>query len=391
MSIAAVNSTSPIVTPSTTGASTTTASNNSNGSVTTPADSATISAAAQQASDAGTTALAQFESALKQVRSKLNAYEHRVTWQLDHKTAVTGPAGTATSNVSGGAATSATAGSQVINTQTTSAIASAVSLQISGSLGTEQLSFASGTKLSAITNAVNGVASATGVSAATSGASLKFNPSTSSNQFVSVSAVQGTFNTTGGTLLDANEQTIANGISSLKSGLTIPDTSLLSSDQQTQLNADYNKLTAEQTRFQNFVAHRSTPDYTDATRQLRSKVNAFEHQVTWQIDHNAAVTAPINQSASNASNASTTTTANTSTGTTSTATPADTTIAAGFASLEADASKALGSLSSQLASQFAQLKQTLATEQTRFAGFAASRSAYRTAHPITGAAQDVAA
>jgi flagellin len=93
---------------------------------------------------------------------------------------------------------SATTGA-LTNTQTSSALASAVSLQISGASGTTQLSFAAGTKLSAVAAAFNNVKGATGVSAHSSGATLKLNSDQyGSSQFVSVTATSGTFTTTGG-------------------------------------------------------------------------------------------------------------------------------------------------------------------------------------------------
>jgi flagellin len=94
---------------------------------------------------------------------------------------------------------SATA-AQVVNTQTTSALGAAVSLQIAGASGTTQLSFASGTKLSAVAAAFNTIKSVTGVSAHNSGATLKLDSTGyGSSQYVSVTATSGTFTTTGGT------------------------------------------------------------------------------------------------------------------------------------------------------------------------------------------------
>jgi flagellin len=93
---------------------------------------------------------------------------------------------------------SATTGS-VVNTQVTSALAAPVSLQVQGSLGTTQLSFATGTKLSAVANAFNNIKTVTGVSAHNSGASLVIDSTGyGSSQFVSVTATAGTFTTVGG-------------------------------------------------------------------------------------------------------------------------------------------------------------------------------------------------
>jgi flagellin len=94
---------------------------------------------------------------------------------------------------------SATTG-KLVNTQTTAALASAVSLQVAGTSGTTQLSFASGTTLSAVANAFNNVKGVTGVSATASGDSLVINSTGyGSSQFVSVTSTEGTFDTTGGT------------------------------------------------------------------------------------------------------------------------------------------------------------------------------------------------
>jgi flagellin len=93
---------------------------------------------------------------------------------------------------------SATVG-QVINTQTTSALGAAVTLQVGGALGTTQLSFAAGTKLSAVANAFNVVKGVTGVSAVANGATLKIDATQyGSSSYVSVQATSGTFATTGG-------------------------------------------------------------------------------------------------------------------------------------------------------------------------------------------------
>ena len=93
---------------------------------------------------------------------------------------------------------SATTG-QVINTQASNALASAVTLQVGGASGTTQLSFKAGTALSAVANAFNAVKGVTGVSAIASGNSLRIDATGfGSSQYVSVSATAGSFNTTGG-------------------------------------------------------------------------------------------------------------------------------------------------------------------------------------------------
>ena len=77
--------------------------------------------------------------------------------------------------------------------------ASAVTLQVAGNLGTQQLSFAGSTKLSAVAAAINNITGETGVTASASGANLTFKAENyGSNQFVSVQSVSGTFAVTGG-------------------------------------------------------------------------------------------------------------------------------------------------------------------------------------------------
>jgi flagellin len=69
-----------------------------------------------------------------------------------------------------------------------------VTLEIAGNTGTEQLSFASGSTISAIATAINAVTTATGVSATVNGSSLEINSTEyGSDQFVSVKTVSGTF------------------------------------------------------------------------------------------------------------------------------------------------------------------------------------------------------
>jgi flagellin len=70
---------------------------------------------------------------------------------------------------------------------------STLTLQVAGNQGTQQLSFASGSTVSAIATAINGVKASTGLSAQVSGSDLRINSTQyGSAQFVSVSAVAGT-------------------------------------------------------------------------------------------------------------------------------------------------------------------------------------------------------
>ena len=72
--------------------------------------------------------------------------------------------------------------------------ASAVTMQIAGNAGVEQLSFAASTHNSAIMVAINQITAATGVSATMSGAALRITSTAyGSRQFVAVTALSGTF------------------------------------------------------------------------------------------------------------------------------------------------------------------------------------------------------
>ena len=75
-----------------------------------------------------------------------------------------------------------------------------MTLEIAGNAGTEQLSFAGSSTIAQIATAINAIKEVTGVSAAVSGTTLKFNSRNyGSEQFVSVKALSGTFAVAGGT------------------------------------------------------------------------------------------------------------------------------------------------------------------------------------------------
>jgi flagellin len=79
-------------------------------------------------------------------------------------------------------------------TYTGGALTDNVTLEVAGNTGTEQLSFASGTTVSAIATAVNAVTTATGVSAVVSGTDLRVTSTHfGSDQFVSLKTIAGTF------------------------------------------------------------------------------------------------------------------------------------------------------------------------------------------------------
>jgi flagellin len=109
-----------------------------------------------------------------------------------------------------------------------------VTIQLTGTAGTQQLSFTSGTAASAIVSDINAVKSSTGVSATLSGTDVAINSTSfGSSQYVSVKAITGSFATTGGSsgratgkdaVVDVNgSQASANGtaISYNSNGLSV--------------------------------------------------------------------------------------------------------------------------------------------------------------------------
>jgi len=102
----------------------------------------------------------------------------------------------------------------------------AVTIEIAGNLGTDALTFGSGTTISEITTAVNYSKDVTGVSATTSGTTLMFNSiEYGSSHFASVRALDGTFTVTGGDAGDTKDYgedaTVKiNGTSAITDGLT---------------------------------------------------------------------------------------------------------------------------------------------------------------------------
>ncbi len=77
--------------------------------------------------------------------------------------------------------------------------AGGATIEVAGNLGTQQLSFASGTAIADVATAINAVKAATGVSAVASGGGLTINSTEfGSAQFVSVKALAGSFAVTGG-------------------------------------------------------------------------------------------------------------------------------------------------------------------------------------------------
>jgi flagellin len=100
---------------------------------------------------------------------------------------------------------------------------STVTLQVTGNTGTQQLSFASGSTISSIATAINGVKTSTGLSAQISGSDLRINSTQyGSTQFVSVSAVTGTFTgLSANKALGTDAAVTINGANAEVSGLSV--------------------------------------------------------------------------------------------------------------------------------------------------------------------------
>ena len=102
---------------------------------------------------------------------------------------------------------------------------SAITLEVSGTKGTQQLSFAGSSTLSSIVTAVNNITGTTGVAASANGTSLVFKANDyGSKQYVSVKTVSGTFAVTGGTSGKAtgtDAHVIVNGAQAQADGLNV--------------------------------------------------------------------------------------------------------------------------------------------------------------------------
>jgi flagellin len=118
----------------------------------------------------------------------------------------------------------------------TGATVSAVTIQVGGAYGTEQLSFASGTAASAVVTAINGSTSLTGVSATLSGTSMLINSTDyGSDAFVSVEAISGTFTVTGG---DSSTRDAGQDVGLLINGITANSDGLNASLRSTALSLE---------------------------------------------------------------------------------------------------------------------------------------------------------
>jgi flagellin len=124
----------------------------------------------------------------------------------------------------------------------------AVTIEVAGNAGAEQLSFAGGSTISAVATAVNQLTAATGVSAVVSGTDLVFNSTAfGSSQFVSVKAVNGTF--TEGKDFGVDAEVNINGNKAEVDGIvaTVRNSNL---DIELRLDSDFAQQTALDTTFQ---------------------------------------------------------------------------------------------------------------------------------------------
>ncbi len=123
----------------------------------------------------------------------------------------------------------------------------AVTVEVAGNAGAEQLSFAGNTTISAVATAVNQLTAATGVSAAVVGTDLTFNSTAfGSRQFVSVKTVNGSF--TDGKDFGVNAEVNINGNKAEVDGITasVRNSNL---DIELRLDADFAQQTATDSVF----------------------------------------------------------------------------------------------------------------------------------------------
>jgi flagellin len=98
----------------------------------------------------------------------------------------------------------------------------AVTIEISGNLGVQQLAFAGGATIAEMVTAINSVKNATGVSAVNSGGDLGLYSTTfGSKQYVSLSTIAGTFAPTAGIDYGRDATVTVNGASAQADGLNV--------------------------------------------------------------------------------------------------------------------------------------------------------------------------
>ena len=126
-------------------------------------------------------------------------------------------------------------------TYTGGALTTNATIEVAGNTGTEQLSFASGTAVSAIAASINAVSTATGVSATVSGTDLKVDSTSyGSDQFVSLKTIAGTFNPSTTKDLGRDAAVTINGAQAQATGKTINYRSS-NLDLSFDLNSTFNK------------------------------------------------------------------------------------------------------------------------------------------------------
>jgi flagellin len=103
--------------------------------------------------------------------------------------------------------------------------ASAITLEVAGTTGTEQLSFAGSSTVSSIATALNNISSVTGVTASVNGTTLSFKATDfGSSNYVSVKTISGTFSVTGGTggkAAGTDAKVLVNGATAQADGVNI--------------------------------------------------------------------------------------------------------------------------------------------------------------------------
>jgi len=105
---------------------------------------------------------------------------------------------------------------------TNGALTDAVTIEISGNKGTEQISFAGGATIADMVSAVNAVKGATGVSASTSGADLRLDSTDfGTKQYVSLQTISGTFAPTASKDFGRDATVTINGAAAQANGLSL--------------------------------------------------------------------------------------------------------------------------------------------------------------------------
>src|SRR5204862_2096823 len=121
------------------------------------------------------------------------------------------------------------------------ALTSNVTLEVGGNGGTEQLSFASGTTVSSIATAINGVKAATGVSATVAAGTLSVNSTEfGAEQFVSLKTISGTFSPSASKDFGRDAAVKVNGASGQADGINVSYRSG-NLDLQFDLDSTFNK------------------------------------------------------------------------------------------------------------------------------------------------------